>query len=113
MRERRRFSRVQQPLDAQFRLYGELTSSWRSARTLNISANGLRFRSEDTLAPGTAIEIQIPLPGMREPLVVRGMVAWAQMQASGVTESGVEFMELSPDTQAQIDELVRFLSKDV
>ena len=113
MRERRQFSRLQQPLDAQYRLYEELPASWRSARVLNISANGLRFRGEDAFRPGAAIDIQIQLPGMREPLAVRGLIVWTQMQASGVTECGTEFTALSPNTQEQIDKVVQFLSKGV
>ena len=34
------------------------------------------------------------------------------MQASGVTECGVEFLDISVQQQAQIDRLVEFLGKD-
>jgi hypothetical protein len=98
-------------MDVQYRLAGELAAPWFSAQLMNLSANGLRFRGEEMLAPGTVLEIQMTLSGMREPLVIQCRVVWCQTQASGVMESGAEFRELSPDVQVRIDELVQFLNK--
>jgi hypothetical protein len=53
--------------------------------------------------------LQIRLPGVAQPLHIKGQVAWSQMQASGVTEVGVEFLDLSERNQRLVDQLVGFL----
>ncbi len=108
-RERRRFYRIPQAFHTRYRLIGELARGWSAANTLNLSAGGMRFRCEESMEVGVLLELQITLPSEGEPLVVRGRIIWCHMPASGVTEAGVEFLELSPDQQAQIDNLVQFL----
>lgn len=112
-RERRRFFRVPIPFDAKYRFFGELTQGWRTVRTLNLSAGGMRFKSSDLLDVGGFVEVQIQLPSEREPLMLRGRIVWSQAQASGVTENGLEFLEATPQQQAKIDELVDFLKKGI
>ena len=109
--ERRRYRRVDQPFEARYRVYGDLTMAWRTIRTMNISATGMRFRSADLLDPDTPLEIEIKLPTSRESLVVRGHVIWSQPMASGVVENGTEFDELNPAQGEKIDELVKFLTR--
>jgi c-di-GMP-binding flagellar brake protein YcgR len=109
-RERRRFSRADQPFETRYRLLGELMHGWCAARTLNISAGGIRFRSEEPLERGSMLEIQLKLPSHAEVLVLQGRVSWSKTQASGVTEIGVELLDVTPDQQAQIDAVVQFLS---
>ncbi len=108
-RERRQFSRAPHPFELRYRQYGEFTSSWTDASTINLSAGGMRFRSPDTLERAALLELEITIPSAREALVIRGQVAWSQLQASGVIENGVQFIEVSPEQQMRIDELVRFL----
>ncbi len=109
--ERRHFQRVVQSFDARYRTFGSLGEPWRIFRTVNVSATGLRFRSSDLIELGMTLEIELDLPCLKEPLVVRGHVVWSQAMASGVTENGAEFVDLSPEQSRQIDELVKFLSK--
>lgn len=108
-RERRQFHRAPHPFEVRYRPYGQFTSSWTEASTINISAGGMRFRSPELLERGTALELEITIPSVREALIIRGQVAWSQLQASGVAENGVQFVEVSPEQQMKIDELVRFL----
>lgn len=109
MRERRRFNRVQEPLELLYRPSGELAASWHKAILVNISAGGLRFRSDEAVESGTLLELQIQLPGSRQPATIRGLVIWTQMPAAGVTESGVEFSDTDPEKLAEIDDVVEFL----
>jgi hypothetical protein len=109
--ERRRFARVTQPFNARYRRYGELSQSWRTIKTLNISASGLRFCDAEMLEPLGILELELTLPSLREPLMLRGQVVWNQTLASGVNEYGVEFVEVSPQQGEQIDLLVKFLLK--
>lgn len=108
-RERRKFTRVHQPFEVKYRYAGQFAESWSTATTLNISAGGLRFISPDRLEVKETLEVQIQLPSVREALRLKARVAWSQAQASGVAENGVEFLEVTPEQQVKIDELVRFL----
>ena len=110
--EQRQFPRVSQSFDARYRLYGELTESWRTIRTLNISAIGMRFRSANLIEEGAVLEVEMVLPCLREPLVMRGRVVWSRTMASGVTENGAEFLDMTQEQGKQIDDLVKFLMKD-
>jgi len=111
-RERREFHRIPQEFHAQYRLYGDLMASWSEIVLVNLSAGGMRFRSEDTIPKDTIIEMKLHLPHAHAPLVLHGSVAWSQLQASGVIESGVQFMDVTIEQQAQIDYLVQFLRKN-
>ena len=109
--DRRGFSRVPQSFDAQYRSLGGIDEAWKVVSTINLSAAGMRFRSAQLLEPGTPLEIQVKLPNMQQPLFLRGRVAWSQMQASSVVENGVEFVDMTNDQQAHIDQLVQFLRR--
>jgi len=111
--ERRRFPRVPESFQVRYRVFGDLEESWRTVRALNFSAGGVRFRGPDLFEAGTSLNLQIQLPGAAQPMTLRGQVIWSQMQASGVTESGVEFIDVSPEHRILIDQMVSFLAKGV
>ena len=110
--ERRRFPRVRQPFKVQYRV-GEVGGAWEAATAINISAVGVRLRSDQPIEQGSRLELQIQLPASREPLDVLGIVVWNRMQAPNVTEVGVEFLNLTLVQQTKIDHLVQFLSNRV
>ena len=109
MRERRNFHRILQPIPARYRVKGSLAASWVSATLVNISASGLRFRSEELLEKGALVEFEAQVPGLRETLCLKGTVVWVSYQASGVIEMGVQFSEATLKQQYQIDNFVSFL----
>lgn len=109
MRERRQFHRIPQPIEARYRVSGDLGLAWAKGNLVNISASGLRFRAEELLEKGAMVEIEAKMPGLKEVLALKGMVVWSSLQASGVAEMGVEFSEVSVQQQYQIDSLVSFL----
>ena len=111
MQERRQYRRVIQSFEARYRLYGELMESWRRVRTMNIGAGGIRFRSADLIEPGTKLEIEVSLPSLPAPIRLSGIVIWTETMASGVTENGTEFVDVTPEQGEQIDELVKFLHR--
>ncbi|MBI4342517.1 MAG: PilZ domain-containing protein [Candidatus Omnitrophica bacterium] len=108
-RERRRFPRAQEPIEAQYRLDGDFASTWTTATILNLSAGGVRFRAAQPLNAGALLQMKLRLPGMPQLLELRGAVVWSQLQAATVMEYGVEFRGLTLRQQAQIDQLVSFL----
>ena len=109
MRERRHFHRAPQPIEAKYRVSGNLGSSWATGTLVNISAGGMRFRAEELIEKSSLVEVEAKVPGLREVLAVKGMVVWSSLQASGVAEMGVAFSEVTLQQQYQIDNLVSFL----
>ena len=109
MREQRGFHRIPQPIPTRYRVSGGLGASWSSMTLVNISASGLRFRAEELIEKGTLVEFESQMPGLREPLCVKGKVVWGSYQASGVVEMGVQFTEVTLKQQYQIDNFVSFL----
>ena len=111
--ERRRFDRVPETFEVQYRRLDWTGEPWRAVRSLNISASGVRFISLQPLDPGMLLELQLKLPLERGEtiFIVKGSVAWSKSVAAGVAELGVQFMDLTLDQQAQIDEFVQFLLK--
>ena len=108
--ERRKFPRATEPLNAQFRIEGDLAATWTTMTIVNLSAGGLRVRMPQTIEPGARLKIKIKLPGVPQVLELRGGVVWNQLQASEVVEHGIEFADLTLRQQAQIDQLVSFLA---
>ena len=110
--ERRRFPRIPQLFEVHYRV-GEVGAGWDAATTVNLSAAGLRLRSEHPIDPDSRIELRIQLPNAAEPLQLMGLVVWSQPLSPLVTEVGVEFIDVTLEQQTQIDHLVQFLSKRV
>lgn len=109
-KERRQFPRVREPFVIQYRVAGEVASSWCRVTVINLSAGGVRFRcAEEPLEVSTPVRIQATLPGFKEPLALTAVVVWSQLQASGVTEVGAEFQDLDAKQQLMIDRLAGFL----
>ena len=108
-RERRKFPRAVEPLEAHVRIEGDLAATWTPVTVVNLSAGGVRFRVAQAMNPGSRLRMKIRLPGVPQLLELCGGVVWNQMQASEVVEHGVEFSDLTPRQQAQIDQLVSFL----
>ncbi len=111
MRERRQFPRVAQPFNTRYRLSGEMTTTWYAATVINLGAGGMRIRSADPIPPDVLVDLEIQLPSAHAPFVLRGRVLWEQIQAAGVIEYGIAFLELDAIQQIQIDEVVRFFGK--
>lgn len=107
--ERRRFSRVPLSLTVQCRPFGGFAELWQTVQALDLSAVGMRVRSEEPFGFWTTLETRIQIPSLREPLEVRGRVVWSQTPPTGLMEMGIEFIDVSPEQQEQIDELVQFL----
>ena len=107
--EHRRFPRAPESFSVRYRITGELAGSWASAAVVNFSAGGIRFRHPEPIDVGAALALQMRMPGIAEVLSVRGQAVWSQLQASGVVESGVEFMDVTIPQQRLIDQLVGFL----
>lgn len=115
--EQRGFMRVPLPFHASCRPYGALEETWHQVALLDLSAGGMSFTSEDLFEPNASwepnasLEIKIQLPTDPGALILRGALRRRKVLATNVVEYGAEFMKLSPEQQAKIDQLVQFLRK--
>lgn len=107
-RERRKFHRVSESLEGRCRASGQLSALGAAITILNFSAGGLRFRGEELHEKDAFLEIETQMPGMKDKLLLKAQVAWSSLHASGVVETGVEFLDVTGDQQYQIDNLVAF-----
>ena len=107
--EQRRFERIRATFQVECQRYGALAETWRRVAAIDLSAGGLAFHSDEPFEAGEMLEIRIALPGAREPLVLRGLVIRSDALKPDMIRCAVEFSDMSPDAQTEIDELVRFL----
>ena len=112
-KEQRRFQRISESFEVRCRHLGALSEPWHIVVTVDVGAGGLSFQSEELYELSDMLEIQIRLPSVQAPLVLHGRVVRSGALPSGVTECAIEFVDVTPDQQVEIDELVQFLSKRV
>ena len=77
----------------------------------DLSAGGLRFFANEPIELGTYIEFQLFLPGRQIPYVLRAEVVRVWDDPTGAFTCGTVFVEMTPDRQAELDELVQFVTK--
>lgn len=106
----RRFDRVPEALTARCRPAGALQDPWQTVITVDLSAGGMSFESGHLVEEGSGVELELHLPGAAD-VTLRGRVVRAASKGPGAAEIAVEFMDMSPEQQAQIDTLVQFLRK--
>ena len=108
--EQRQFDRVPQAFMVRCRPLGSLAAIWQTMLTLDVSAGGIFLKGEMMADAGEMLEIELPIPG-NQAQMLRGRVVRAKELGPGTFEYAVEFVEVSPDQQADIDELVQFLKQ--
>ncbi len=59
------------------------------AETIDVSANGLGFITRDRVPVATPLEMWLEIPDQRDPLYVRGKVAWSAADSSTRQHVGV------------------------
>lgn len=111
--EQRRFQRIPESFRLQCRRLGSLAETWRRVATLDLSAVGASFDTEELYDPSDTLDIRIDLPNFRVPLLLHGRVVRSRPRPGGAMECAVEFVDMTPEQQGAIDELVQFLSKRI
>lgn len=109
--QRRRFDRVPEAFSVRCRSAGALQDPWRDAVTLDLSAGGISLQIQQLFDPQDRVEVELRLPGVLSELILTGRVVRITVHPGGVTEAAVEFLDVTPDQQAKIDDLVQFLKK--
>jgi len=84
---------------------------WRTGTIVDLSAGGFRLTTTQVLDEDVKLEFEIRLPARAERYVLYGQIVWAKDIAADLKEYGVVLVDITPDNQAQLDELVQFLLK--
>jgi len=99
MEDRRVFARIKVKLSLKF--VDTLTGKTGQAETVDISANGVGFITDETLSPKTPLELWLDIPDKHEPVHMEGKVIWSKSnngisrQRVGVCLENPEFIELA------------------
>ena len=111
-RNRRKFPRVLFPclikISCDEEGYGAMLT-----HTENLSTGGVRVILRNSVAMGTAIDIEIDLMDTREHLRCKGTVVWSEQRPSAETvkpdffDIGVEFSGVSQADQKRLDLIVK------
>lgn len=82
MDDRRVFARI----DAKFpvRFLAPWGDNEREGQTLDVSANGVGFVTEENLLPNTPLEMWLDIPDHHSPFYTRGEVVWSK----GLSDAG-------------------------
>lgn len=107
--EQRSFERASASFEISCRRAGAFSEIWRQVTVTDFSAGGLGFEVEELFEEGEPLDIQIRLPSARDTLLLRARVVRCQSLPSKMCRCAVEFVEMTPDQQAEIDTLVQFL----
>lgn len=104
--DRRRSERVALKIPVDY----SSVDSFFSEFSANINEGGIFVRSEKRVPLGAIVQLQFKLPGREQPLQLAGQVAWIEADAAqrGI---GIEFIDLSSEIRAEIDQVVRSLRK--
>lgn len=109
--DRREFHRAGFQVAIAYKRIGALLETWQTGTMTDLSAGGLRFTTGDLIEQGAQLELKLVLPIRKDPYVLGGRVVSEQPADEGAIEYGVAFLDLKPDQQAEVDELVRFLNR--
>ena len=103
MKERRKYVRINIPLEVSYGLQGKQGVYYKSV-TKNISANGARFCIEEELPKGTVLDIAIKIPTKPQPIPIKARIVWTKKQSEqgkDVYDSGFEIVEIDESCKSE------------
>ena len=109
--EQRRFERVPHSVPLFWHRPEDRSERWNEAQTLNVSASGLVMRSHALFDVGVILDLRMAMTDTSDPLFLCGRVVWHK--PGGLMQYGIEFVDVTPDQQVSIEEIVQFLNKRV
>jgi len=103
--ERRRFLRGHTRLTTFLKMLD--TGLVQRVLTKNISSGGVCLITEEIVAPGALVEVEVKLPDREQPLAFQGVVKWSRPasgseQGARAAETGVQFISIDPKDRALI-----------
>lgn len=101
MQERRKYVRLNIPLEVGYSLQGK-PDQWHKSITKNISPNGIRFAIGEDLSKGAIVELKVKIPTRAEPIPIKAKVIWSKketQQGESAYDVGLAFMQISEESK--------------
>ena len=112
-KNQRKFPRIPEPFEVHCRHRGALREPWHQVKTADLGAGGINIETDQLYDHGGTIELQVRLPSARSPLVLHGRIVRERPILFHGMEYAIEFVDVTPDQQVKIDDLVEFLRKRI
>ena len=99
MIERRKYIRLGQTVKITYKV---TSSSYKHSGYIieNFGGGGIRMILEKRLPPGTILDLDIKLPDIKEPIIVKGEIVWLDVRKGKSKEfpfvAGVKFVKIDP-----------------
>lgn len=102
MQERRRYVRLNVPLEVSYVIEGR-QEQHRKSISRNISPSGIRFAVGEELPKGTVLELGIKIPTKTESIPLKAKVIWSKKEAGQERDSydmGLEFIHIPEQSKS-------------
>ena len=102
MQERRKYVRLNIPLEVNYTLAGKASQQLKSV-TKNVSPNGARFTIEGQLPKGATLDITIKIPTNPTPIPIKAKVVWSKKeteQEKDIYDVGFEFTQIPEESKS-------------
>lgn len=104
MQERRKYVRLNMPLEVSYTIEGKEDTPHKSI-TKNISPNGARFTVEEELSKGTVLNIEIRIPTKDEPIHIKAKIVWSkkesEQEGKKSYDTGFEFIQIPEESKQE------------
>ena len=107
MEERRKFVRLDTRLEIGYTVLPGGTAQ--AVVSKDVGGGGMCFFADQSLAPGTLLQMSMQLPGREQPVHFTAEVVWSEpyevigkTQRQQAVEVGIKFLEVSPKDQDAI-----------
>ena len=101
MLERRRYVRLNIPLEVNYIVKGKEPSSCKTI-TKNISPSGARFDMNQDFPKGTVLDINIKIPTKPDPIPIKAKVVWCRKRSEedeNAYDVGFEFVKIPEESK--------------
>ncbi|MCP4652411.1 MAG: PilZ domain-containing protein [Candidatus Omnitrophica bacterium] len=103
MIEKRRYIRLDSTMNVRYKV---LDNAIALSQSKNISAGGLRMYLKEELAPGSKIDLEIAIPGSKNPVMVTGEVVWQYKKQPNQIDTGIKYLDIHPGDMQRITDYV-------
>ena len=107
--DRRKTHRAPVVLEAHYAANNPTPAGGGKAVTRDISPTGLALVVDHPLIPKSTVELEVEIPGWKQPIKAKGEVIWQRNISGGRAPTymtGLQFLQMDPSVQEQLDLLV-------
>ncbi len=101
----RKFVRINSDFNVWYQTLDEDDMSFGKPLSKNISAGGIQLEMEEPETVGAYLLLKFNVPEYDNKINARGRIVWVKKGESGNYEVGIEFLEISRDDMAAINNL--------